>query len=192
MSSTILSYTIPMKYPIIQIWDPILRKKTQDINLQNISDYQEVFDSMIETLTHEGWVGLAAPQIWISESFFLLHIAPTKTRPHLSNMWPQIIINPKIVKYSDNIVYGWEWCLSIGWITPIQWLKWKVPRSEWITVEYTTRKWEKVQKKLSWFEAIVFQHEYDHLQWIFFLDRMDNMSSIMNHELYIEMKKKDL
>lgn len=173
---------------ITEIWDPILRKKTRDINLWLLNDYQKFFDNMIETLEIAWWVWLAAPQVMSLDSVFVIWVKPTKNYPNHKDNWAEVIINPSITLTSDEMIEWREWCLSIPWSTSTTWLKWKVPRYKRINVEYYSRKWEKIARKLSWFEAIVFQHEYDHLQGIMFLDRMETLDSLCTYEWFQKNK----
>lgn len=174
---------------ITEIGDPILREKTTDLNVEEISYYHEMFENMIETLSDAWWVWISAPQISLSKSFFVIRMKPTKNYWDMIDKWPEIIINPKIVSTSISKKMWREWCLSIPWSTPSTWFKWKVPRYERIDVEYMNKEWVPVSRRLEWFEAIVFQHEYDHLQWILFLDQMESLESLCTYEWFQKNKK---
>jgi len=177
-----------MKLDITEIGDPILREKTNDLDVSEIVSYKETFENMIETLSDAWWVWIAAPQVWISKSFFVIRLKPTKNYGELLDNWPQVVINPKIRSTSKVKVLWREWCLSIPWSTPSTWFKWKVPRYERIDVEYLNDEWILISRKLDWFEAIVFQHEYDHLQWVLFLDRMESFESLCTYEWFQKNK----
>jgi len=171
---------------IVQIWDPVLRRKSIDI--LNIWKYKKCIENLKETLSASWWVWLAAPQVWISVSLFVMHISPTLTRPDLKDRGTYIVINPRIISHSEDMYMDREWCLSIWWKTLSTGLKAKVPRFNRIEVEYLNEWWKLISTRLEWFEGRVFQHEYDHLQWIFFLDQMTDMSTIMTHERYTKLK----
>jgi peptide deformylase len=56
------------------------------------------------------------------------------------------------------------------------------PRSTKINVAYTTRTGKKVHRCFSAFLARIFQHEYDHLQGIMFIDRVESSKDLMSEK----------
>lgn len=93
-------------------------------------------------------------------------------------MEPQAMINPSILGHSDDQVKGWEGCLSV----PGQ--RGLVPRYRQIDVSYLDRHGEVHRQSLQGFVARIFQHEYDHLQGIVFLDRIENPDDILTEAEY--------
>lgn len=135
----------------------ILRKISSEIK-----DFKEA--KKIEKLLKDSlwdfndiWVWLASPQIWINKRVFI-------SKPDKKKIIT--FVNPRILSRSNDLEIDQEWCLSIPWI----W--WDVERAIKIQVEYYTVKWEKIVINLEWFPAKVFQHEYDHLDWILFIDKV--------------------
>lgn len=115
-----------------------------------------VLDEMVPMLsTHHG-VGLAAPQVGISKRFFVMN-AGDKLRK---------VINPEILTAGSAMSEMEEGCLSIPGIHK------KVRRPRRISVRYTNENGETVEEELKDFPARVFQHEYDHLDGILFVDRL--------------------
>lgn len=167
---------------ITEIGDPILRQKTKSIS--DIPHHQQLYIDMIETLETVWWVWIAAPQVWKSLQLFVVSIKPSVNRPDLIEQWPYLVINPTIIKQSDNIIEDREWCLSVPWATPVTWLKGKVPRPDRIEAQRYDEQWNHHHKTLKWFEARVFLHEYDHLQWVFFLDRMTSFETLCTSDRY--------
>lgn len=90
------------------------------------------------------------------------------------------MINPHILAHSTEIVNGWEGCLSIPGIRGL------VPRYQAIEVEYTTRDGKQNRQELTDFVARIFQHEYDHLEGIVFLDRVDSTQNLMTEQEYLQ------
>ena len=137
--------------------NPILRKIS--VTIDDFKDVKKIEKSLKTSLAkHEqNWVWLSAPQIWINKRIFIGMFDKEKLTT---------VINPKIIKYSQKTEIAQEWCLSLPW------LWWDVERSLVIQVEYYTNKWEKVIENLDKFPAKVFQHEFDHLEWILFIDRV--------------------
>ncbi len=171
---------------ILEIGDPLLRATSEDISVANLADYLGVFDNLVDTLSDAWWVGISAPQIGILKNIFVIRLKSTKNYGELASEEPQFIINPKIIASSQTKSLWREWCLSIPGSTPASWLKGKVPRHDWIEVEYIDEKWTLITRKIEWFEAIVFQHEFDHLRWILFLDRMTSLESLCTYEWFLK------
>jgi len=149
----------------VQTWlkNKILRSKAEEV--KNISEAKEVIKSIKWFLENsDDWVGMAAPQLWISKRIFLACVVENKKKINKKNITS--FINPKILKFSKSKVEWQEWCLSLPWIF------WDVIRSKEVTVEYFDLNWNKKIEKLKWFWAIVFQHELDHLNWILFFDKI--------------------
>lgn len=163
---------------IICLGNPILRQTS--VPVQNIHDVsiQTLIDDLIATTIAANGVGIAAPQIAISERLFIIASRPNPRYPHAPEMEPTAMINPKIIDYSPTTVKGWEGCLSVPGLRGF------VPRSMTIQVEYTDRNGCQRYCQLSDFVARIFQHEYDHLEGIVFLDRVESASSIITEAEY--------
>lgn len=134
-----------------------LRKISVKIN--DFKEAKKIEKNLKLTLKNNSktWVWLAAPQIWINKRMFIAMFDRKKITT---------IINPRILKVSNETEVCQEWCLSLPWV----W--WDVERYSVIKVEYFNSKWEKIVQNLDKFWAKVFQHEYDHLEWILFVDRV--------------------
>lgn len=135
---------------------------------------KNLIDDMKLTLLHasdpEG-VGLAAPQVGESLQLFLMK--PTKRAPIRVCINPKISLNisPELSeeerhkkKKTDEIQL--EGCLSLKdiWGT--------VRRVNQLTMEYIDEHGKEQSKDFKGFEAIIVQHEYDHLQGILFPKRV--------------------
>ncbi len=114
-------------------------------------------------------VGLAAPQINISKRMFVMLVNDFD-----GNLYKLAIANPEIIEESDDVVYlpDGEGCLSVPRETDGI-----VPRAKHIKVRailYDTDKKtaRKVTMKFDNYIAIVFQHEFDHLNGVLFVDRL--------------------
>lgn len=147
-----------------------LRLKSQDVNLDdaaNNKDLQLLIERMKVTLAEEQGVGLAAPQIGISRNLFLFMRIDKPEYP------VEVVINPKIVNHPDETVcFEGDGCLSIPDRSGTS------MRYPWIDVEYYNEKGELKQERLSGysretdFTGIIFQHEFDHLQGVLFIDKL--------------------
>jgi peptide deformylase len=170
--------TVAQLLDIAQLGNPVLRSPAQPVTNVHDPSIQSLIDNLTTTVAPVNGVGLAAPQVSKSYRLFLLASRPTVRYPYAPHMEPTAIINPHILSRSHEIVKDWEGCLSIPGIRGL------VPRSEGVEVEYTDR-WGKLQRaEFSGFVARVFQHEYDHLDGIVFLDRVENNRDIVTETEY--------
>ena len=164
--------------PIIQLGDPILRSCAQIVN--NIRDerIQKLIDDLIATVVQANGVGVAAPQVAESHRLFIVASRPNPRYPNAPTMEPTAMINPQILAHSTEIVKGWEGCLSIPGI------RGSVPRYEAIEIEYSDRDGKLQKQEFTGFVARIFQHEYDHLDGIVFLDRLESTRDIITEQEY--------
>lgn len=163
---------------IAQLGNPILRKKASFVKNIFNKEIQDLIDDLLETLNDNEGVGISAPQVYQSKQIVILASKPSKRYPHAPKMKPTVIINPKIIKFLGETVKDWEGCLSIPRIRAL------VPRNTKIQVEYQTRKGIKVLRVFKDFVARIFQHEYDHLQGIMILDRVETNKDIIAEKEY--------
>ncbi|OUL18107.1 peptide deformylase [Nostoc sp. RF31YmG] len=166
--------------PIIQLGNPILRQQATLID--NIQDQgiQNLIDDLLATVAQANGVGIAAPQIAESYRLFIVASRPNPRYPNAPEMAPTAMINPKIIAHSTEVVKGWEGCLSVPGIRGL------VPRYQAIEVEYTDRNGKLQQQELTDFVARIFQHEYDHLDGIVFVDRLESTHDMITEQEYQE------
>ena len=163
---------------IVQLGDPVLRSPAQSVDDIRDERIQKLVDDLIATVGQANGVGIAAPQVTESYRLFIVASRPNPRYPNAPEMEPTAIINPKIIAHSTEVVKGWEGCLSIpgirGW----------VPRYQAIEVEYIDRDGNLQKQEFTDFVARIFQHEYDHLDGIVFLDRLESTQDIMTEQEY--------
>ncbi len=111
---------------------------------------------MIETMYLEDGVGLAAPQVGLSLRMFVMDYGDG----------PIKVINPEIIEKSEEKVIDEEGCLSLPDVFA------EVERAKWIKVRFQNERGEWQEMELEGYSARVFQHEYDHLDGILFIDRL--------------------
>ena len=90
------------------------------------------------------------------------------------------MLNPKIIAHSTEMVKDWEGCLSIPGIRGL------VPRYQSVEVEYTGREGQRQRQELTDFVARIFQHEYDHLDGIVFIDRVESTHEMITEQEYLK------
>lgn len=137
--------------------NPILRKKSQEINPEQISDkdFQNFIQDMKTTMLKKDGIGLAAPQVGKNIQIFTIN----------TDDGPRAFINPKILKKSWRKSTMEEGCLSV----PNVYLP--VKRSVKISVKYLDDQGKPQKHSISGLMARVFQHEFDHLEGILIIDK---------------------
>ena len=154
--------------PILELGNPGLRQIARPVETVENAALQALADELLAIMRAANGVGIAAPQL--GESWRLLVVAsrPNLRYPQAPKMPPTVMINPRLVSHSDDMVKGWEGCLSVPG------LRGKVPRYREIEVEYCDRKGHLQRQVWRDFVARIFQHEYDHLEGKIFLDRVES------------------
>lgn len=115
-------------------------------------------------------IGLAAPQVGINQKLMVFN---EMGDPESADK-EMVLVNPSIVSKSDETNMREEGCLSFPQING------EVERSITIDVEYQTVTGEKKAVKLENFPARIFQHEYDHLDKVLFIDRFEERDQKVN------------
>lgn len=133
---------------------------------------------MIQTMRQAKGVGIAAPQVGKSLRLFILAPEPSVRYPKAPRLPPVAMFNPVIVKRSKKRVTDWEGCLSIPG------LRGRVPRHQSLEIEFTDRQGRRLRGKLSGFVARIFQHEFDHINGMVYVDRVEDTRTFMTESQY--------
>ena len=167
---------------IAKLGNPVLRQVAKSLDLNDLaeSSMQTFIDDMIETMHHEGGVGLAAPQVNRSIQIVVLEYAENERYPDEVSIPLTVLVNPVLSDYSQETKEGWESCLSLVDFRGL------VPRSTTVTLDAYDRQGKKILKTVSGFEAVVLQHELDHLKGFVFLDRMKDLTQLSYQEEFEE------
>mmetsp|Transcript_22675 Transcript_22675/g.34270 ORF Transcript_22675/g.34270 Transcript_22675/m.34270 type:complete len:236 (+) Transcript_22675:220-927(+) len=150
-----------LKYP-----NPSLREKNSECTEDELKDgsIAKIAKEMFLVMYAAEGVGLAAPQVGINKRLMVYNESGDKKK-WLNEI---VMVNPKIVEFSEAKDVELEACLSFPNMNG------KVERSKWIKVEAQNLKGKKIKKKFKGWEARIFQHEYDHLDGVVYIDRLDD------------------
>jgi peptide deformylase len=152
--------------PIVQLDNPILRKKAVKVTSFD-KKFQTLVDDMIETLIAAPGVGLAAPQVAVSQRLIVVRLQDDEeSRKEFGKDagMTYVVANPKIIKTSKTKVDGVEACLSIpGYYGEVE-------RYESVVVTGQDRHGKDQRIKANGWLARVFQHEIDHLDGRLYID----------------------
>jgi len=145
---------------VVTIPDEVLRRKAHKVTNFD-QDLSTLIEDMFETMRQAPGVGLAAPQIDISQRVIVVEYAEDEAEKPKSFA----VINPEIIKTSAETEMGIEGCLSIPNLVG------EVDRFSAIVVKGFNKQGKPVKIKSSGWLARIFQHEIDHLEGILFTDR---------------------
>lgn len=157
---------------VARMGHPVLREKARPVEKAEFKDsaFQKLVDDMIETMHEYAGVGLAGPQVHEGLRLFVALLDEGDDAV--------AIVNPEITVVGDEVVEGWEGCLSIPEIRGL------VPRSFRIAVHAFDRHGTRIQLDAADYPARVIQHETDHLDGVLFFDRMRGFESLTYLEEY--------
>ncbi len=177
LNSVIYRTRIKKKMAILKtakLGNPVLRSEAKEVSPGEIKSpaIQGLIDDMIETMHEYDGIGLAAPQVHVSKQIAVLEVDHNPRYPESGDFPLLTLINPKILKKSEETIEGWEGCLSI------EGLRGKVPRSQKISIRFFDRRGVEQKLDLEDFPAVVVQHELDHLEGKMFIDRMRDLSTL--------------
>ena len=158
----------------------LLRKKCELVELPMSDEDKHTMDEMIDYIFNSiddeiakkydlhPAVGIAAPQIGINKKMLVIYSYDEQGNEHFYPM-----VNPKLISYSDELTYldSGEGCLSVR-----RQAKGYIHRSKRVTVDtylYYQGKLKKATIRLKGYLAIIFQHEYEHLNGVLFVDHIN-------------------
>lgn len=172
---------MPILRQIAQLGHPVLRQEALTVHDPFNPLVQSLIDDMMATVAEVNGVGLAAPQVYEPLRIFIVASRPSIRYPHAPVMEPTAMLNPELIWLADEKEKGWEGCLSIPAIRGF------VPRSKKVGIKYLTRSGVLQEKEFSDFIARIFQHEFDHLNGIVFLDRIENNRDLISEKEYLRI-----
>jgi peptide deformylase len=137
---------------VLRLW---ARPVPADLDLENVARRMEA------AMRHKEGVGIAGPQVGLSLRVAVLELDYKTDKPHIV-----FARNPLIIERSDDTQDGYEGCLSIPDVGGL------VRRNRWIKVRYETNSGKEVLAEAQGPNAVLWQHEIDHLEGILYVDKL--------------------
>jgi len=160
--------------PVLQLGDPILRQACAAVEDPASPEIRELVRDLADTLVHwranTGYGrGIAAPQVGVLQRVIFLKLPDAEP-------WP--LINPEIVRRSEEKIIVWDGCLSFLSVFM------QVERNREITVRYQNLKGETLEFEAGGENDLseLLQHEIDHLDGILAIDRVVDLKTICSRE----------
>lgn len=174
--------------PTVQLGDPAIRSRSSVVENWADEKVQTMIADLIDSMRADNLVGMAAPQIGENVRVFVSEIRSTIYREKNPDEFDgaRTFINPEIVKRSDDLVLGFEGCGSVAHAGLFA----KVPRPSSVTVRALDAQGKPFELHADGLLARIIQHEVDHLDGKVFLDRLENMETVIGREAYLALQKK--
>ncbi len=174
---------------IARMGHPVLTRLAEPVADPTARDVRRLVEDMFETMDDGLGVGLAAPQVHVGRRVIVFKAPAERAGPGPGDNDDDddeasataaltALINPAFEPLGDDMMLGWEGCLSIPGITGA------VPRHARIRYRGIDPTGRVVEREASGFHARVVQHEIDHLDGVLFPMRMTDLSLLsFNEEL---------
>ncbi|MGM9491600.1 peptide deformylase [Ideonella sp. YS5] len=135
--------------PILRYPDPRLHTVATAV-AEVDEQVRQLVDDMLQTMYESDGVGLAATQVDVHRRVIVMDTSEQRDQP-------RVLINPELVKISDEMMVGEEGCLSVPTIYDA------VPRHARVTVRALGRDGQPYEFDAEGLTAVCVQHEMDHL-----------------------------
>ena len=150
---------------ILQLGNEILRKKAKPVP-KGMRGLRKLTDDMFDTMDAAAGVGLAAPQVGVPLRVIVVHADEKR----------MAVVNPEIVKTSEEAIEDEEGCLSYSsYYGPVK-------RYQSVVVKGRSPEGKKIRIRAEDLLARVFQHEIDHLDGVMFVDRLEDPEQLYRVE----------
>ena len=159
-------------HEILKMGDARLLRVAQPVLAFDTPELHTLVADMQETMVAANGAGLAAPQIGVDLQLVIFGFQRNARYPEAPPVPLTVLINPQISPLSDELVEGWEGCLSVPG------LRGQVPR--WARIRYTgfDLQGNAIEQEADGFHARVVQHECDHLIGRLYPTRMPDLSKL--------------
>ena len=153
---------------ILRIGDPRLRQVAEPVEFFDTAELHELIEDMFDTMHAADGAGLAAPQIGEMKRIMIFGVEKNPRYPDVEEVPMTVLINPEYSVISDEVLGFWEGCLSVPG------MRGYVERRARIKYRGYDQFGMLLEREADGFHAIVFQHEYDHLDGILYPDRISD------------------
>ena len=168
-------------FTILQLGHPKLRLVSETVEDTSNETTQSFVQQLLSFVEDVKGMGIAAPQVNHAIRLFIMSSHPNERYPYAPIMDKTVVINPEIIWSSKETEKDWEGCLSVPGVRAL------VTRNQVIRVKYTLESGELCEAQYTGFLARLFQHEFDHLNGLVFLDRVEDSHDIMMEQEWLKL-----
>ena len=159
--------------PLLFYPDPRLHQVAKPVGAVD-ARIRTLVDDMLATMYEADGVGLAATQVDVHECVIVIDTSDSRDSP-------RVLINPRLLARSEEMVFGDEGCLSVPAVYD------KVPRHARVTVQALGRDGKSYEFEAEGLESVCVQHEMDHLLGKVFVEYL---SPLKRNRIKTKMLKK--
>jgi peptide deformylase len=135
-------------------------------------ELKALIGDMFETMKAANGAGLAAPQIGVDLQLVIFGFERNERYPEAPPVPATVLVNPVITPLGDEVVEGWEGCLSVPGLRGV------VPRHARIRYTGFDADGTPIEREAEGFHARVVQHEVDHLLGRLYPTRMTDLTKL--------------
>ncbi|MBL8326576.1 MAG: peptide deformylase [Rubrivivax sp.] len=157
---------------ILKMGDPRLLRLAQPVRAFDTPELHALVADMFDTMAAAEGAGLAAPQIGVDLQVVIFGFERNARYPEAPAVPPTVLVNPLVTPLSDELVEGWEGCLSVPGLRGV------VPRHARIRYRGWDARGELIEREVDGFHARVVQHECDHLIGRLYPTRMTDLGKL--------------
>jgi len=157
---------------ILTAENPLLRKKSRKVTRFGQS-LKELVQDMFDTMRAADGLGLAAPQIGVLQRVFVVEMPPQEDDQgnEVEPAKQYVLVNPEFIRLRGEEEME-EGCLSVPGLRGL------VKRATSVTIKGQDIHGRPVRYRAEGLLAQAFQHEYDHLEGILYLDRLESIEKL--------------
>jgi peptide deformylase len=154
---------------VLRMGDARLLQRADELRKFGTPELHTLLADMRDTMHALNGVGLAAPQIGVSQRVVIFEVANNPRYPDAETVPQTVLINPVLTPISEAMEDGWEGCLSVPGMRGL------VPRYTHLRYQGCDEYGALIDRTVSGFHARVVQHECDHLDGILYPMRIRDL-----------------
>lgn len=173
---------------IARMGHPALLRRSEEVADPTAPEIKQLVADMIETMDDANGRGLAANQVHVNQRVVVFRppadppggdgeeeeeASPEDGEEEDEEEEVLALVNPEIEVLDEELVEGWEGCLSVPELRGV------VPRFARIRYSGTTPDGERIEREVGGYHARVVQHEFDHLDGILYPMRMEDLGLLV-------------
>lgn len=149
-------------FEVLTYKEPTVRQRSVEVDVSEVTtkEFQDFLDKLIKTMILTDGIGIASPQIGLNKRVVIV----TAGKEILA------LINPEITKMSEAKIETEEGCLSVPGVFG------NVTRAKSVTVKAINRHGRRAEYEFKKMDAVVAQHEIDHLDGVLFIDKVNKIT----------------
>ena len=157
---------------ILKMGDARLLRIAEPVREFGTRELRELVADMFDTMKAANGAGLAAPQIGVNLQLVIFGFERNERYPEAPPVPMTVLLNPVIEPLDDELVEGWEGCLSVPGLRGV------VPRHARLRYRGVDVDGRPIEREADGFHARVVQHECDHLIGRLYPTRMTDLTKL--------------